>query len=416
MKCHVRILAGLVDRACGSHVYNQILARRLAERGHRVSLLCFRATSEVLDFAEVFELAPVPYQDKRFVWRFTHVLQHRHFNRSMKGLTLPPADVVVGAELLFLKAHRRLFPNTPWIYVPHSFVVTHEIRGAGFVPSMRLVAEVFYQHLQRWALNHADRTLRFTRLACEALERHYGPSVHPRFVVNPQGIDIPDVPARGRVSGSVRLLWVGQLIPRKRIDVAIGALTPLKHLDWRFDVVGDGPLRGVLEDQVVAAGLADRVTFHGFRNDPSRFYQGADLLLFPSLSENSPMTMWESMSYGVPCLAMQGDGVQYHNANAEIIDAGVDGFLAKTDDDYRLQLGHLLMQPGLLQEAGERARQKIIDRHSWEQHVDRYEAIFDELTSVGAGREDTAKTHPPGGRFAAAGVGDGHSRLMPRSR
>ena len=55
--------------------------------------------------------------------------------------------------------------------------------------------------------------------------------------------------------------------------------------------------------------------------------------------------MLEAMSQGVPCLAMCGDGVRYHTANAEIIRDGVDGFLAASDDDFRLQLEKLLQVP-----------------------------------------------------------------------
>ena len=296
---------------------------------------------------------------------------------------MPPPDVVVGAEHLFLQGHHRLFPDTPWIYLPHSLVVSQEIRGAGFTTSARLVAGRFYQNLQVWALNHADRTLRFTRSACETLRKQYGSSIQPRFAVNPMGIDIPYDHPRRPGSGPVRLLWVGQLIPWKRINVAITALATLRHFDWRFDVVGDGPLRSDLEEQVKGEMLADRVRFHGFQSEPEGYYREADLLLFPSRSENSPVTMLESMSHRVPCLAMQADGVNFYNANAEIVESGSDGFLARTDEDFRVQLAQLLGHPELLRSAGAAARQKMIDCHSWDDHIDRYEVVFQEVTSSG---------------------------------
>jgi glycosyltransferase involved in cell wall biosynthesis len=384
MKHHVRILAGYVDRACGSHVYNQVLARRLAEHGHRVSLLCFRATPEVLECAEVCALQPEPFHEHTFTWRFASVLQHQQICRSMSSLGLPPADVVVGAEHLFLKGHHRLFPNTPWIYLPHSLVVSQDISGSGLSGLARLAADRLYRHLQLWALKHADVTMRFTRLACEALRNHYGPSIQPRFVINPMGIEIPDLQPRAPGNGSIRLLWVGQFIPRKRISLAIAALASLKHRDWRFDLVGDGPLRSALEEQVETAELADRVHFHGFQSEPARFYREADLLLFPSQSENSPVTMLESMSHGVPCLAMEADGVKFHNANADIIDSGEDGFLARSDEDFKIQLECLLAKPEELRAVGSAARQKMIDNHSWDDHIVRYEAVFEELTSTTA--------------------------------
>src|SRR5439155_23803927 len=137
--------------------------------------------------------------------------------RGLRRLRLCPADVVIGGEHLFLKAHNRCFPSTPWVYQPHSLLVDEEIKSYCLPPAMQRVTRWLYGSLQRWTLNHANQTVRFTQKACEALLVHYGKSVNPRFVVNPQGMDLPTQAQESRAKG-VRLLWVGQLIPRKRID------------------------------------------------------------------------------------------------------------------------------------------------------------------------------------------------------
>ena len=54
MPYRVRVLAGRVDRGAGSHVYHLELVKRLAVRGHRVSLVCFSALPEAAANAEVF--------------------------------------------------------------------------------------------------------------------------------------------------------------------------------------------------------------------------------------------------------------------------------------------------------------------------------------------------------------------------
>ena len=68
------------------------------------------------------------------------------------------------------------------------------------------------------------------------------------------------------------------------------------------------------------------------------------------------------MAAGVPCLAFRGDGVRYHNANAEVIQHGRDGFLADSDDAFRQELERLIRQPALLQAAGVHARQLVASR------------------------------------------------------
>src|SRR5258707_1191050 len=129
MKYHIRVLAGLLDNRAGSHVYNRELIRRLASRGHRLSTVCFKATLEVRECAEVFEVPPAGYQATRILWRLAPVLQHRQLCRALAALKCPPADVVVGAEHLFLKGHWKRFPQTPWLYLPHSLVAHQEIKS-----------------------------------------------------------------------------------------------------------------------------------------------------------------------------------------------------------------------------------------------------------------------------------------------
>src|SRR5262249_48960735 len=155
--------------------------------------------------------------------------------------------VVIGGEHLFIKAHNQLFPETPWVYQPHSLVVDQEIKSYKLPWVMEKITQWLYSSLQRWALNRAQRTVRFTRQACEALLARYGARISPRFVVNPQGTELPPPPEEIRKGKILRLLWVGQLIPRKRIHVALEALAALPDINWHFDIVGDGVSRGELE-------------------------------------------------------------------------------------------------------------------------------------------------------------------------
>ena len=62
------------------------------------------------------------------MWRFTAVHNYRHCHQGLLELDLPPADVVIAGEHLFLKAHARRFPQTPWVYLAHSLLVDQEIR------------------------------------------------------------------------------------------------------------------------------------------------------------------------------------------------------------------------------------------------------------------------------------------------
>jgi glycosyltransferase involved in cell wall biosynthesis len=379
MALHIRILASWLDRRAGSHLYHRELSRRLASRGYRLSLVCFDRGLELSDCAEIFQIPRPEYASTTFFWRVSPFLQYQSCTAQLRKISLASPDLVIGGEHLFLKAHWLRFPRTPWIYLPHSLVVSQEIQSYELPPTLNWAASQVYNGIQRWALNNADRTLRFTNYGCKALSTHYGASIRPRFTVNPMGIDVPSVVEPKPIAYPLKILWVGQLIPRKRIDVALNALASLRRYNWLFDIVGDGQSREALKRQTERLGLQDRVRFHGFQADPFSWYRAAHLLLFPSWLENSPVSMLEAMSCGVPCLAMRGDAVHFHNANAEIIDDGRDGFLAESDEHFGFQLERILKEPGTLREAGQAARQTIVSRHTWNKHLDHYESLFEEL-------------------------------------
>ena len=382
---HIRVLAGRVDRGAGSHVYHQELVQRLAARGHRVSLVSFDPNPAVGTNVEIHAV-PLPAPTSfPFLWRFTAVRNYRHCHRGLLQLDLPPADVVIAGEHLFMKAHARRFPQTPWVYLPHSLLVDQEIASYNLPKFLEVVTHRLYVRLQEWALRHATRTMRFTRLACDALTKRY-PSIQPRYFINPMATEMPPWAPRPPAAQPVRLLWVGQLIPRKRIELALEALAKTDSPNWIFNVVGDGSARSDLEEQARRLGLADRVSFHGFQSDPSDWYRQADLLVFPSWLENFPVTMVEAMSHGVACLAMRGDGVRYHTANAEIVEHGRDGFLADSDEHFCRLLAELIQRPEQLRAAGEAARDTVKRNYTWDHHLHRFEQLFEQLVAPALAR------------------------------
>jgi glycosyltransferase involved in cell wall biosynthesis len=111
-------------------------------------------------------------------------------------------------------------------------------------------------------------------------------------------------------AGRLHAVAVGRLTRVKGLEIAIEAMAGLKagH-PWHLDLVGEGELRGELEALASRLGVADRVTFHGFRRDVEALMAGADLLLMPSRHEGLPYTLLEAMSLGLPVLATAVGGL-----------------------------------------------------------------------------------------------------------
>ncbi len=101
-----------------------------------------------------------------------------------------------------------------------------------------------------------------------------------------------------------RLLYVGQLIPRKGIDILFRALGLCSDVQWQLDIVGDGPQRASLHLLAQKLDIAEKVTFHG--NQPNaeavRFMRAADLLVLPSRWDGWGAVVNEALMVGTPVI------------------------------------------------------------------------------------------------------------------
>ena len=82
-----------------------------------------------------------------------------------------------------------------------------------------------------------------------------------------------------------------------------------RHPNARIYIVGEGELQGELQAQVQALELGDRVVFSGFRRDVAAALSAFDVVVFPSLWEGTPLTVFEALAMGKPIAATDADGL-----------------------------------------------------------------------------------------------------------
>jgi glycosyltransferase involved in cell wall biosynthesis len=124
-----------------------------------------------------------------------------------------------------------------------------------------------------------------------------------------------------------KLLYVGSLEPRKRVEDIISALKILmeSNNDWQLTIVGKGAMKEKLIEMITEFNLSNKVDFLGQVNDSERLkdiYLDHDILVLPSLSEGTPKVVAEAMAHGVIPLATRGVG-----SNNYIITDRRNGFL-----------------------------------------------------------------------------------------
>jgi glycosyltransferase involved in cell wall biosynthesis len=119
-----------------------------------------------------------------------------------------------------------------------------------------------------------------------------------------------EVPQRPPGS-QLRLLWVGSLIPRKCLPLAIEGLARVRDLPVRLAVAGKGEMRRQWEGLAEKAGVGDRVEFLGEvpYNQMPALYRAADAFIFTSIRDAFGSQVLEAMAAGLPIIALDHQGV-----------------------------------------------------------------------------------------------------------
>lgn len=99
------------------------------------------------------------------------------------------------------------------------------------------------------------------------------------------------------------------------IPTAIAAfgLINQRHPHARLSIAGSGPRRAHLEEQCLTLGLQGVVTFTGRLDNQkmAELYRTADILLNPTLADNMPISLLESMASGTPIVSTNVGGIPY---------------------------------------------------------------------------------------------------------
>ena len=168
------------------------------------------------------------------------------------------------------------------------------------------------------------------RLRETLIERGYA----GRVEVLPVPVTMSDTGAAadGGAGGERRpvVLFVGRLVPQKNLDLwlEVAHRVRARRPDARFEIVGDGPLRGALEERVAVLGLAGVVSFPGaipYQELAAR-YRAAALLLLTSHYEGFGRVAVEAGRFGLPVVATRVTGLE------DIVEPGVTGELCAPGD------------------------------------------------------------------------------------
>ena len=123
---------------------------------------------------------------------------------------------------------------------------------------------------------------------------------------------------------------VSRLEHIKGMDLVVPAFAEVRKRfpDVQLLVVGDGSLRAAMEQQAMALGCDDAVTWAGRQpqEELSQYYSRMDIVLMPSRSEGFGLTAIEAMAHGCVVVASDIGGLP------EVVRDGVCGLLHRSED------------------------------------------------------------------------------------
>ncbi len=180
-------------------------------------------------------------------------------------------------------------------------------------------------------------------------------------------------------------VFVGRLIPSKRLDLFLNALAMANRIDSRFNglVIGEGPCLASMRKLATSLGLwPDHVSFLGVREDVPSILESSGMLVFCSESEGCPNVLLEAMAAGVPVVTTAvGDA-------PDIVEDTKTGYVVPQDDIGALAMRMLQVgqSAGLRQELGEAGRERVRRLYGLHDLADRLLTIYEEVMHARSGK------------------------------
>lgn len=198
------------------------------------------------------------------------------------------------------------------------------------------------------------------------IKRHKVPVVYNG--VDCKRYDLPRVP-----SDKIRLVTVGNVYNVKNYAFLVDCFAEACRdvPEATLTIVGDGVLRGAIEEQIASLGLSERVKITGVVPDVENYLADADIYVASSIFEGLPISMLEAMSAGLPVISTNVGGVH------DIIKDGKNGILVPSGDKkaYVAALRALVTDADRRRAYGETAKRLSV-KYDEKITVAGYEALY----------------------------------------
>lgn len=172
---------------------------------------------------------------------------------------------------------------------------------------------------------------------------------------------------------------IGRLYPDKGHALFLKAFEAVvrEHDNIICAIIGDGPERDNIRNQIEISGLGKKVYCCGVAKNMKRIYGSIDYLVIPSLTEGLPYVLLEAMASGIPVLATSVGDIPL------LVREGSTGYLVPPGDVESLarRMKDLITMPEQARLMAERGRKRVEDHFLAAGMVKKTEELYLSLLS-----------------------------------
>ncbi|MCB0207980.1 MAG: glycosyltransferase family 4 protein [Anaerolineae bacterium] len=328
------------------------LARGLVARGHTVSLAAHR-----WDWLADSSIAAMPVDYVPF-----HPSTPASLIQSITALR----RIVRRRKIDLMHSHHR--------FTSVSAQVVSTLSG---VPVVSTVHEFRFNQLWLTRFGLRGQVATYSQALKDHLVQHY--RIPAQCIqVQSMGIDLAAYPSvvRQKVESPVPVIGcLARLVDGKGMDVLIRALAEVRRM-WSDPfvcrIIGDGPLRPVLEELVVTLELANYVQFIGWQDDILSSIAQTNFLVLPSLQEGLGLVILEGWLLAKPTVGSNVGGIP------ELIQHQHNGLLVPPGDAVALAeaIIALLQHPDQVKRLGQAGWETVQRCNTLDTMIDQTEQLY----------------------------------------
>lgn len=363
----------------GPATYTDEISRRLAGKGHNVSVVTFADTRpEIKDI----KVTPV-----RLNYRFLGSLrrQSRLFFtilRAVRGMDLIYAQgaVVVGfCSLIIGKLARKpvlvkFVGDVAWEQAVNTGKTKKSLEDFLGQPEGGLYIKLIMK-IQKFVFHHVNKIITPSYYLKNLLVKFYQ-VLDSNVEVIYNAVELAEVKAAGKKYGQPMAITIGRLVPWKGVDELVSVVPTMvkKYPDFKLVVVGDGPEYEKLTKLCRDTGMESEVVFTGrlSHEQTLALLKRSDVFILNSRYEGLPHAVIEAMAYKCPVIASNLVGT------SEVIEDGRSGITIEPGNTAQLleKLVFILENESKRKEMIAEAYETIKGKFTWERTLSELERVL----------------------------------------